>query len=164
MHSILLFLYFNRYDSDHAHIPGEFRGHKAHWGLVSGFILQTTAELIEDQMLKRDTKIDNLWHYRPRASEGASLKSTLFNEGWHQNMTALLVLYRQGKSRNLNCSSLHNMARSNGQLRSYPNIDDYIIGSVEKGLCNKTVVLHKKSPGLSDLLCTIKDKDSQPDF
>lgn len=63
---------------------------------------------------------------------------------WHEDRTNILLLYRQSKSRKLICAPLRDIYESNFQLKFYSTDQNYVIDSVEDGLSQQVVVIHKK--------------------
>ncbi|XP_018010854.1 flocculation protein FLO11 [Hyalella azteca] len=67
------------YDAQHNHQPGKFNGHKAHWGVVSGALVQSrrfsSGVSSAAAFARPDSRIDNLWHVR-RAHHSSSRSSS----------------------------------------------------------------------------------------
>lgn len=50
-------------------MPGQRGGHKAHWGVVCGCLIQSLPlNLLSARHAKLDSHVDHLWHLRPRRS------------------------------------------------------------------------------------------------
>ncbi|XP_064104165.1 mucin-2-like [Macrobrachium nipponense] len=217
------------YDADQNHMPNLRNGHKAHWGIICGCLVQSPSlNMHMGGASKLDSRVDNLFHMRPRSRRGfapsrdgsvtpstplvpgsprlghrilrtpditASLSSDgtktpdilqkessigrtfegdslsvcssrvntpmipeIFNDD-----IRLVVLWRQGKSRNLVAAPLEKLCESNDQLFEYPSPtseieEEFIVGSVQDGLAGQVVVLHKTKTALSDLVGILQDK------
>ncbi|XP_066937743.1 mucin-17-like isoform X2 [Macrobrachium rosenbergii] len=217
------------YDADQNHMPNLRNGHKAHWGIICGCLVQSPSlNMHMGGASKLDSRVDNLFHMRPRSRRGfapsrdgsvtpstplvpgsprlghrilrtpdftASLSSDgtktpdilqkessvgrtfeadslsvcssrvntpmipeIFNDD-----IRMVVLWRQGKSRNLIAAPLEKLCESNDQLFEYPSPtseieNEFIIGSVQDGLAGQVVVLHKTKTALSDLVGILQDK------
>ncbi|KAK7071142.1 hypothetical protein SK128_014058, partial [Halocaridina rubra] len=216
------------YDADQNHMPSLRRGHKAHWGIICGCLVQCPSlNMYMGGASKLDSRVDNLFHMRPRSRRGIAgchdgnvtpstpvipgsprlghrlsrtpeLPNLSTSDGWKtpdiikntmMGRTAetdswsvcssrlntpvlidgttddmkMVVLWRQGKSRNLVASSLEKICESNDQLFEYPppsnDIEsEFIIDSVQDGLAGQVVVLHKTKTALSDLVGILQDK------
>ena len=75
----------------------------------------------------------------------------------------LVALWRQGKSRKVVAAPLDQLCESNDQLVSYPppvtpQELEYMVESVQEGLANQVVVLHKTKAALSDLVGLLQEK------
>lgn len=64
------------YDAERNYMPGHRGGHKAHWGVVCGCLIQCPSlPLHSTRPAKLDSHIDHLWHLRPRSRSGAPFAS-----------------------------------------------------------------------------------------
>ncbi|XP_047498105.1 mucin-17-like isoform X1 [Penaeus chinensis] len=60
------------YDAERNHLPGFRGGHKAHWGIICGCLVQCpTLNIHMGGSSKLDSHVDHLWHFRPRLRKGA---------------------------------------------------------------------------------------------
>ncbi|XP_063610882.1 LOW QUALITY PROTEIN: mucin-2-like [Penaeus indicus] len=60
------------YDAERNHLPGLRGGHKAHWGIICGCLVQCpTLNVHMGGSSKLDSHVDHLWHFRPRLRKGA---------------------------------------------------------------------------------------------
>lgn len=64
------------YDAERNHQPGLKGGHKAHWGVVCGCLVQSSSLTFPTAAAKLDSHVDNLWHLRPRSRAGRSRSVT----------------------------------------------------------------------------------------
>ncbi|MPC08027.1 UPF0692 protein C19orf54 [Portunus trituberculatus] len=64
------------YDAERNHQPGLKNGHKAHWGVVCGCLVQSSSLTFPTAAAKLDSHVDNLWHLRPRSRAGRSRSIT----------------------------------------------------------------------------------------
>ncbi|XP_050711097.1 UPF0692 protein C19orf54-like isoform X3 [Eriocheir sinensis] len=64
------------YDAERNHQPGLKGGHKAHWGVVCGCLIQSPALTYPTTSAKLDSHVDQLWHLRPRSRAGRSRSVT----------------------------------------------------------------------------------------
>ncbi|XP_042868604.1 SH3 domain-containing protein C23A1.17-like isoform X2 [Penaeus japonicus] len=59
------------YDAERNHMPGLRGGHKAHWGIICGCLVQCpTLNVHMGGSSKLDSHVDHLWHFRPRLRKG----------------------------------------------------------------------------------------------
>lgn len=59
------------YDAERNHLPGLRGGHKAHWGIICGCLVQCpTLNVHMGGSSKLDSHVDHLWHFRPRLRKG----------------------------------------------------------------------------------------------
>lgn len=128
--------------------------------LATGFdnIVQRSSRSVSPYVLTDDKASSKTKAKRPVS---ASRSSELGNREWckDSNIYNLVVLYRQGKSRNLIYTPLADLSYSNRQLLEYAPTEDYVIGCVEEGLSKQVVVLHKEKPGLSDFVGLMQEKE-----
>ena len=210
-------------------MPNLRNGHKAHWGVICGCLVQSPSlNMNMGGASKLDTRVDNLFHMRPRSRrgyapsrdgsvtpstplvpssprlghrilrtpegtgalthDGMKTPDSSFKEGsvgrafesdnWsvcssrvntpmlpeflHDDIK-MVVLWRQGKSRNVIAAPVEKLCESNDQLFDYPAPsneieNEFIIDSVQDGLAGQVVVLHKTKTALSDLVGILQDK------
>ncbi|KAK8741304.1 hypothetical protein OTU49_002610 [Cherax quadricarinatus] len=56
------------YDAERNYMPGLRSGHKAHWGVICGCLVQCQSlNMYMGGASKLDSHVDNLWHLRPRS-------------------------------------------------------------------------------------------------
>ena len=213
---------FSSYDSQPNHQPGRFRGHKAHWGVVSGALVQSRyfahGSTSAAAFARPDARVDWLWHVRrgyhcfsrstsrpssrgasrtgpggevarivgefkrersvspsargvndERVGRGRSMTPSRGGSSINQAALAairqispddlsVIVLWRQGKSRQLVSATLQELNASNSQLTEYPQAEaesgfeaDFIIGDVEESLAGQVVVVNRTTQPLTAL-------------
>ncbi|XP_068221698.1 mucin-2-like [Palaemon carinicauda] len=214
------------YDADQNHMPNLRNGHKAHWGVICGCLVQSQSlNMHMGGASKLDSRVDNLFHMRPRSRRGfapsrdgsvtpstplvpgsprlghrilrtpevsaspsdgiktpdimqkessigrtfetdsvcsSRVNTPMIPEIFNDDIR-MVVLWRQGKSRNLIAAPIEKLCESNDQLFDYPSPSnemesEFIIGSVQDGLAGQVVVLHKTKTALSDLVGILQDK------
>lgn len=133
------------YDADANHEPTCKRGHKAHWTLLTGYLVRipnihADIEHIKYLGYSQDPVYPNLFHATSAKPEIQRLKFFL---GCEED---LFVFARQGKSRHLGLWCFSSLSESNDNLVEFsPSRDDndYVLppGGVKEGLCGKAVIL-----------------------
>lgn len=135
------------YDSDGNFEPGLKRGHKAHWGAVTGFLFILPKHDLEKvkMICNQDNDLHYLYHV-DAANDNSDLLQSLISQTCVKNT----YLYaKQGKSRHLMLWMYQETVDSNANLQEVgPEREggDYIFpaGGVGEGLCNQVLLLTKK--------------------
>lgn len=130
------------YDGDGNNAPCLKNGHKAHWALLTGFLVSLAKPLgLDNQDITEDTDLCPLYHIKPKKSV------PLYNR--ILSSPDVFVYGIQGKSRNVSLWSLNRLLASNANLREVdPNREaetgQYLIPQegIQRVLCNKVVILH----------------------
>ncbi|XP_033630299.1 UPF0692 protein C19orf54 homolog [Asterias rubens] len=138
------------YDKDGNCEPCCKRGHKAHWAVLTGFVLQANQHSMSDlhsTSWQHDSDKPNLYHMAtpngPTTSSQA-IRSVLDNI----SISNIYVLARQGKSTHVHPWEYSALSDSNANLVELgSNITDeigsFVIpeGGIQAGLCNQVVLI-----------------------
>lgn len=132
------------YDEDFNHEPCSRGGHRAHWCLLTGFLIRVPYATVGERQIKDfgftpDPSCSNLFI-------SSSPLEDDFIDSLSPGADDLYVFTRQGKSNHLGLWSFSSLAESNDNLKEFsPSRDDgeYLLpeGGVEGGLCGKAVIL-----------------------
>jgi len=129
------------YDCAHNHYPAMLLGKKAHWALITGFVLAVdAAEDIAD--VGNDNSEDNVVIVKEIKDKDKLVKILAHHS------TKLLLVARQSKSLVLGLWDMKELINSNNNLKTVEfkeDISKFVIpeGGVEAGLCGRMVKLKR---------------------
>jgi len=135
------------YDCAHNHTPAMEGGRKAHWGLITGFVIAVDAS--EDiSGIKTETAKDNPnVHIMTEIPNKETLGKML-----SCNSAKLLLLARQSKSLVLGLWDKEDLINSNNNLKIMDckrPLSEFVVpaGGVEEGLCGRMVLIRRGVEG-----------------
>nr|XP_006815505.1 PREDICTED: UPF0692 protein C19orf54 homolog [Saccoglossus kowalevskii] len=131
------------YDADFNHEPCCKQGQKAHWAVITGFLLGTADPIsVGNHHCQQDEIIESLFHLPPKA---VLLPSDV-------KCRQCYLFAKHGKSTHLQTWRYDAMENSNKQLTSLDpkiakEIDNYLIpeGGIKAGLCNQIILLEQST-------------------
>ncbi|XP_022107776.1 UPF0692 protein C19orf54 homolog [Acanthaster planci] len=141
------------YDKDGNCEPCCLRGHKAHWAVITGFLLQCKRHDLQGlhtTQMYQDLDILNLYHISSGNSDKVNAHDiqTVHAILHHVPTSDVYVLARQGKSRHTHPWRYCTLADSNRNLTELggnieADIERYVIpeGGIQAGLCGQVVLL-----------------------
>jgi len=135
------------YDCAHNHHPAVLGGRKAHWALITGFVLLVDAT--EDITDVKTVTSDGNKHVRILTGEAENDKERL-NTLIGNKAGKLLLVARQSKSLVLGLWDKEELVSSNNNLKVVEvkgKISEFVIplGGVEAGLCGRMVLVRRGS-------------------
>ncbi|XP_033115886.1 UPF0692 protein C19orf54-like [Anneissia japonica] len=139
------------YDKDESNSPCCRRGNKAHWAVITGYLVRLDS-LPDSLKLNQDQDMSNLYHV-PKNVCLSSKIACLLQEA---DSSSIYVYGKQGKSNHLGIWSYQDLLLSNSNLLEWHagknDVDerDMVLsgGGIEQGLCNQIILLKPKSEKL----------------
>nr|XP_022333801.1 UPF0692 protein C19orf54 homolog [Crassostrea virginica] len=130
------------YDGDANNSPCLKNGHKAHWALLTGFLVSLEKSIkLDNEGITGDTELHSLHHLTPAKSRELNNQIRAASD--------VFVYGVQGKSRNIGLWSLQSLLASNANLeevdpRREIETGQFIIPQegIQRALCNRVVILH----------------------